>query len=82
MTKHEIQEKIRNQVLTMNSSLQLGSCDFQIDSHFQIIGKIRFKFRDEYCGEIELNKRQLRNILTNEEFKELVKMITKEIEGY
>ncbi len=82
MTKYEIQEKIRSQLLTINSTIPVGLCNFEIDSQLQIIAKMSFRLRDEYYGEIELNKRQLRNLLTNEEFKELIKIILNEIEGY
>jgi hypothetical protein len=77
ITKYTIKEKLRNHLISVDNTLRLGTGEFESTPHFQIIIKFIFLI-DEYRGELILNRSQIKNILTEEEFKVLLEIIQNE----
>lgn len=82
ITKHTIQEKLRNHLISKNSTFRINWGDFEITSTFQIIIKFSILVADEYKGEIILNRRQIESILEEDEFSKLLEILQEEIRGY
>lgn len=83
MTLYQIKQTLRKILESFSpNNLRIGTGEFSITSSYEIIAKFETLFHDEYKGEIRLNKRQIKSLLTNAEFSTLTALLFKEIENY